>query len=92
MIGRLLKDLNIPTRFVDGLRVTDEKTLEIVEMVLAGMVNKEIVKNINDMGGNAIGLSGKDGRLLTARPPCDILPSSASGRTFDDRHALWGSS
>ncbi len=67
MIGRLLKDLQIPTRFVDGLRVTDEKTLEIVEMVLAGMVNKEIVKNINDMGGNAIGLSGKDGRLLKAR-------------------------
>ncbi|MBA4391410.1 MAG: acetylglutamate kinase [Syntrophus sp. (in: bacteria)] len=67
MIGRLLKDLNIPTRFIDGLRVTDEKTLEVVEMVLAGLVNKEIVKNINDMGGRAIGLSGKDGRLLTAK-------------------------
>lgn len=67
MIGRLLKDLQIPTRFVDGLRVTDEKTLEVVEMVLAGLVNKEIVKNINDMGGRAIGLSGKDGRLLTAK-------------------------
>src|SRR4030042_2287682 len=67
MIGRLLKDLQIPTRFVDGLRVTDEKTLEVVEMVLAGLVNKEIVKNTNDMGGRAIGLSGKDGRLLTAK-------------------------
>jgi acetylglutamate kinase len=67
MIGRLLKDLNIPTRFVDGLRVTDEKTLEIVEMVLSGLVNKEIVKNINDLGGKAIGLSGKDGRLLVAK-------------------------
>ena len=67
MIGRMLKDLQIPTRFVDGLRVTDEKTLEVVEMVLAGLVNKEIVKNINDMGGRAIGLSGKDGRLLTAK-------------------------
>ena len=67
MIGRLLKDLQIPTRFVDGLRVTDEKTLEIAEMVLSGGVNKEIVKNINDMGGKAIGLSGKDGRLLLAR-------------------------
>ena len=67
MIGRMLKDLQIPTRFVDGLRVTDEKTLEVVEMVLAGLINKEIVKNINDMGGRAIGLSGKDGRLLTAK-------------------------
>ncbi len=67
MIGRLLKDLQIPTRFVDGLRVTDEKTLEIAEMVLSGLVNKEIVKNINDMGGRAIGLSGKDGRLLVAK-------------------------
>lgn len=67
MIGRLLKDLQIPTRFVDGLRVTDEKTLQVAEMVLSGLVNKEIVKNINDMGGKAIGLSGKDGRLLVAK-------------------------
>ena len=67
MIGRLLKDLQIPTKFVDGLRVTDEKTLEVVEMVLSGFINKEIVKNINDMGGRAIGFSGKDGRLLRAR-------------------------
>lgn len=67
MIGRMLKDLNIPTRFVDGLRVTDEKTLQVAEMVLSGSVNKEIVKNINDMGGKAIGLSGKDGRLLLAK-------------------------
>lgn len=67
MIGRLLDELEIPTRFVDGLRVTDKKTLEVVEMVLSGLVNKEIVKNINDMGGRAIGLSGKDGRLLVAK-------------------------
>ncbi len=67
MIGRLLNDLEIPTKFVDGLRVTDKKTLEVVEMVLSGLVNKEIVKNINDMGGRAIGLSGKDGRLLVAK-------------------------
>ncbi|MCX5807954.1 MAG: acetylglutamate kinase [Proteobacteria bacterium] len=66
-IGRLLKELKIPTKFVDGLRVTDKKTLEVVEMVLSGSINKEIVKNINDMGGKAIGLSGKDGRLLVAR-------------------------
>ncbi len=66
-IGRLLKELKIPSRFVDGLRVTDEKTLDIAEMVLSGHVNKEIVKNINDMGGRAIGVSGKDGRLLMAK-------------------------
>lgn len=66
-INKLLTDLKIPSNFVDGLRVTDEKTLEIVEMVLSGSVNKEIVKNINDMGGKAIGLSGKDGRLLLAK-------------------------
>ena len=65
-IGRLLKDLKIPSSFMDGLRVTDAKTLEIVEMVLSGHVNKEIVKNINDVGGKALGLSGKDGRLLMA--------------------------
>lgn len=66
-INKLLADLKIPANFVDGLRVTDEKTLEIVEMVLSGSINKEIVKNINDMGGKAIGLSGKDGRLLVAK-------------------------
>lgn len=66
-IGSLLKELQIPTRFVDGLRVTDKKTLEIVEMVLSGLINKEIVKNINDAGGKAIGVSGKDGRLLIAK-------------------------
>ncbi|MBA4416843.1 MAG: acetylglutamate kinase [Syntrophus sp. (in: bacteria)] len=66
-IGRLLKELKIPSSFIDGLRVTDSKTLEIVEMVLSGHVNKEIVKSINDMGGKAIGLSGKDGRLLMAK-------------------------
>jgi acetylglutamate kinase len=66
-INKLLADLKIPANFVDGLRVTDEKTLEVVEMVLSGSINKEIVKNINDMGGKAIGLSGKDGRLLVAK-------------------------
>ncbi|OPY80111.1 MAG: Acetylglutamate kinase [Syntrophorhabdus sp. PtaU1.Bin153] len=65
-INKLLTDLQIPSKFVDGLRVTDGKTLEVVEMVLSGSVNKEIVKNINDMGGKAIGLSGKDGKLLVA--------------------------
>ncbi|HBA55102.1 MAG TPA: acetylglutamate kinase [Syntrophorhabdus aromaticivorans] len=65
-INRLLADMHIPAKFVDGLRVTDGRTLEVVEMVLSGSINKEIVKNINDMGGKAIGLSGKDGKLLVA--------------------------
>jgi acetylglutamate kinase len=66
-IGQVLAKMNIPTRFVDGLRVTDESTMDVVEMVLAGKVNKEIVNLINSAGGNAVGLSGKDGRLLLAK-------------------------
>jgi acetylglutamate kinase len=57
----------IPTRFVEGMRVTDPSTMDVVEMVLAGKINKEIVNLINAAGGAAVGLSGKDGRLLTAR-------------------------
>jgi acetylglutamate kinase len=66
-IGEMLKRLDIKTSFVDGLRVTDAKTVEIVEMVLSGSINKNIVKEINRAGGVAIGLSGKDGNLITAR-------------------------
>ena len=66
-IEKMLTRLQIPTRFVEGLRVTDEQTLEVVEMVLSGSINKEIVSQINNMGGRALGLSGKDGRLLTAK-------------------------
>jgi acetylglutamate kinase len=65
-IERMLKKLNIPSRFVDGLRVTDEATLNVVEMVLSGSINKQIVQEIHRMGGQAIGLSGKDGKLLLA--------------------------
>ncbi len=66
-IGRLLEELNIPTRFVDGLRVTDSRTMDVVEMVLAGKINKEIVNLVNTAGGRAVGLSGKDGGLLSAQ-------------------------
>jgi acetylglutamate kinase len=59
--------MDIPSRFVEGLRVTDERTMDVVEMVLAGKVNKEIVSLINAAGGAAVGLSGKDGQLLLAR-------------------------
>jgi len=61
-----LKKLNVESSYVDGLRVTDSETVKVVEMVLAGSVNKEIVKNINQVGGNAIGLCGKDGNLIRA--------------------------
>lgn len=66
-IGDLLEKLSIKPHFVDGLRVTDKETMDVVEMVLAGKVNKQIVNLINSNGGRAVGLSGKDGRLLTAR-------------------------
>ncbi|MGQ9688277.1 MAG: acetylglutamate kinase [Desulfobaccales bacterium] len=66
-IGKLLSDLHIPTRFVEGLRVTDPRTMDVVEMVLAGKINKEIVNLINAAGGRAVGLSGKDGGLLRAQ-------------------------
>ena len=66
-IGRMLDRLKIQSSFVDGLRVTDEATVEVVEMVLAGSINKQIVSAINAAGGTALGLSGKDGRLIEAR-------------------------
>lgn len=66
-IGTLLKELGIESRFVDGLRVTDSRTMDIVEMVLGGAVNKEIVNLISHVGGKAIGVTGKDGQLIKAR-------------------------
>jgi len=66
-IGDLLDKLNIESHFINGMRVTDSKTMDVVEMVLGGMVNKDIVGLINSNGGKAIGLTGKDGKLLRAR-------------------------
>lgn len=66
-IGDLLKKLNIESRFIDGMRVTDSQTMDVVEMVLGGLVNKEIVGLINSHGGKAIGLTGKDGELIKAK-------------------------
>jgi acetylglutamate kinase len=63
-IGDLLKRLNIPTTFINGLRVTDNETMDVVEMVLTGKINKDIVNLINKFGGKAVGLSGKDGPIL----------------------------
>ncbi|MDD3652759.1 MAG: acetylglutamate kinase [Desulfotomaculaceae bacterium] len=65
-ITEMLKRVGIVSRFVNGLRVTDRETMEIVEMVLAGKINKEIVAQINQIGGRAVGLSGKDAGLFQA--------------------------
>jgi len=67
-INETLGKLGIESRFVNGLRVTDEATLDVVEMVLAGRINKEIVRKLQANGAKAIGLSGTDGRLIEARP------------------------
>lgn len=66
-IGTLLEELSIESRFVDGMRVTDSKTMDVVQMVLGGAVNQEIVNLINQNGGNAVGLTGKDAGLIKAR-------------------------
>jgi acetylglutamate kinase len=66
-IGDFLKDLSIESKFVDGMRITDKRTMDVVEMVLVGKVNKEIVNLINQNGGQSVGLSGKDGQLITAK-------------------------
>lgn len=75
-ITGMLDRLNINTEFINGLRVTDQATMEIVEMVLGGKVNKEIVSGLNASGGKAIGISGKDGQLIKARP---VDPSGELG-------------
>lgn len=66
-IGDLLDDLAIESNFIDGMRVTDSKTMDVVQMVLGGLVNADIVSLINQSGGKAIGLTGKDANLITAR-------------------------
>ena len=66
-IEELLSRLNIVTRFVGGMRVTNKETMDVVQMVLGGLVNKEIVSLINDNGGMAVGVTGKDGNLIRAR-------------------------
>ncbi len=66
-IGNLLTELGIESHFVDGMRVTDSKTMDVVEMVLGGAVNKEIVHLINQAGGKAVGVTGKDGQLIKAQ-------------------------
>ncbi len=73
MIDAMLKRLDIPSSFVDGKRVTDAATIEVVEMVLSGLINKRIVAAINAQGGRAVGLSGKDANLMICRPTDERL-------------------
>jgi acetylglutamate kinase len=84
-IGDMLKRLKIESTFVDGLRVTDAATMDVAEMVLSGSVNKQIVQAINDAGGFAVGLSGKDGHLIRAERITRVQrdPQSKKIRTLD---------
>ncbi|MFT6221433.1 MAG: acetylglutamate kinase [Candidatus Endobugula sp.] len=79
-IGALLEKLNIQSNFIDGMRVTDSATMDVVEMVLGGSVNKQIVSLINRNGGQAIGISGKDGNLIKAKK-LSITKNAVEGMT-----------
>ena len=75
-IGSVLDKMGITSHFVDGMRVTDEPTMDVVEMVLVGNVNKQIVAQISQQGGKAVGLSGKDGGLIISRKLNLVRPQS----------------
>jgi len=74
-IAELLKKIGKESKFIEGMRVTDSETMDVVEMVLGGLVNKQIVSLINQHGGHAVGLTGKDGCLINAKP-LDIKPKN----------------
>ena len=78
-IGELLTKIGKKSEFIEGMRVTDGETMDVVEMVLVGKVNKEIVNLINQQGGKAVGLSGKDGRLITAKK-LELTKSGGKGK------------
>jgi acetylglutamate kinase len=77
-IGDMLKRLGIKSEFAAGLRITDKATVEIVEMVLAGSINKQLVGFINEAGGKAVGLTGKDGNMVMARKTTRTIPDPDS--------------
>lgn len=87
-IGSLLDKLNIKSSFVDGMRVTDSETMDVVEMVLGATINKEIVGAINNCGGKAVGITGKDGRLIQARKlsVTRLLPEMQAPEIIDIGH------
>ena len=84
-IGEMLSKLKIRTKFIDGLRVTDSATIDVVEMVLSGVTNKSIVTAISNAGAKAVGISGKDGNLITAKRLMKMDKNSDSNveRTID---------
>lgn len=88
MINTLLKSLQIETQFLKGLRVTDEKTLDIVEMVLSGSANKQVVRKIIEASGKAIGLSGVDGLLLKSQPVTESFELGFVGEVVDVNKSL----
>lgn len=83
MISSMMERLGKPSVFIEGLRVTDDETMQIAEMVLAGQVNPEIVGRLNQLGGQGIGLSGKDGNLIRAKK---IEMTDNEGRVIDLGH------
>ena len=80
----MLDRLGVQSRFVDGMRVTDDETMRVVEMVLAGGVNKELVRLINHVGGRAVGLTGKDGGMVLARRWASSTPPSRRAEEWVD--------
>ncbi len=80
-IGAMLKRLEIKSHFIDGLRVTDQAAIDVVEMVLTGTINKQIVSAINHAGGKAVGVSGKDGQLIVAKKLLRTKRDPATGKT-----------
>ncbi len=84
IIDKWLEKVNIKAQFVNGLRITDEATMEVVEMVLVGKVNKGIVSRINQFGGKAVGLCGKDGNLIVAEKKQLTVKNQAGEETFQD--------
>jgi acetylglutamate kinase len=79
-IGAMLKRLEIKSSFVDGLRVTDQAAIDVVEMVLTGTINKQIVSAINSAGGKAVGISGKDGQLIVAKKLVRMKRNAETGQ------------
>jgi acetylglutamate kinase len=88
LITELLQKLNVETKFVNGLRVTSQQVLDIVEMVLSGSVNKQVVRKIMEAGGNAFGVSGVDGSLLKARPTDASETLGYVGEVVEVNHQL----
>ncbi|WP_040206437.1 acetylglutamate kinase [Neobacillus jeddahensis] len=88
LINSLLKNLQVETTFINGLRVTNHEILDIVEMVLSGSVNKQVVRNIVEVGGNAFGVSGVDGGLLKAEPISDAKTLGFVGEVVEVNQSL----